>query len=413
MARPPLPATGAINWQDVMNSAIYDVSDRADAALAQTSTGMPGVAALDSFAGSSDDAKLAAAISFAGSQTYPPSIRLGSRLYTFNQPLGRVYDGFSIEGPVDSWKSSAAAKTAGCEVHLALTPRSGEPAGYWLEATTGSIWNWSVRNIYFSGTGSTQFCQAKGSANGGGLMQGCSFHSLQFNGFRSVFGNAATKCSLQISVIDGYWSIQGSTDTPVHLGGSDNRGLFADGLNIDSGAAANGRYHIILDYLDKSNIGPVYVNCDTVGWRGIKILGGAGNGGGLIIRGAIIEGRNATNAALGELVTVQGGWPVLDGCTIDCGMTSPSAGEVGMVSCTGSNSGVTVRDCTFELASGQNPATVPCIHISNGATAYIAGAIPWQRDTGSPSWGSNLPRLEVASGAGTVISDATVNRVAV
>lgn len=368
---------------------------------------------LDDFTDSGDDAKLAAAVSYAGAQTYAPKIMLSNRYHSFTQPLGRVFDGFSIEGPVDSWKSAAAAQNSGCEVHLALTPRTGEPAGYWLEATTGNIWNWSVRNIYFTGTSNTQFCQAKGSGNGGGLMQGCSFHSLQFNGFRSVFGNAATKCAMQISVIDGYWSIQGSTDTPVRLGGSDNRGIFADGLNIDSGAAPNGNYHLIFDYLDKSNIGPVYVNCDTVGWRGVKFLGGSGNGGGLSMTGAVIEGRNATNAALGELVTVQGGWPVLDKCTIDCGMTSPSAGEVGMVSCIGANAGVTLRDCTFELASGQDPTKVPCVHIGTGGRANISAAIPWQRDTGSPLWAGNLPRVEVTADAGTVLNDASVNRVAV
>lgn len=388
-------------------------SDALFATVGSVGSGMPGSVALDSFAGSTDDAKLAAAISQQGAQTYPGPIRLSNRLYTFHNALGRVYDGFAIEGPLDSWKSSAAAKTSGCEVHLALTPRSGEPAGYWLEATTGNIWNWSVRNIYFSGDSNTQFCQAKGSSNGGGLMQGCSFHSLQFNGFHSVFGNSSTKCAMQISVVDGYWSIQGSTDTPVHIGGSDNRGIFADGLNIDSGATSNNRYHIILDYLDKSNIGPIYVNCDQVGWRGVKVLGGAGNGGGLTITGAIIEGRNATNSCPGELVTIQGGWPIFQGCTIDCGMTAPLSTEHGMVSCAGANSGVTLRDCTFELASGTNPATLPCVYLDNGATANLQGAIPWQRNTGSPSWGTNLPRVNKTSTAGTLISDTSWNIQAV
>lgn len=370
-------------------------------------SGMPGSVALDSYAGSTDDAKLAAAISDQGAQTYPGPIRLSNRYHVFNNTLGRVYDGFAIEGPLDSWKSAAAAKTSGCEVHLAITPQSGEPAGYWLNnASGGSVWNWSVRNIYFSGTGSTQFISSKGS---GSLLQGCSFHSLQFNGLHSVFGNSTDKCAFQISVIDGYWSIEGCADTAVHLGGSDNRGLFADGLNIDSGidVTASGKYHIILDYLDKSNVGPVYVNCDTKGWRGIKILGGSGNGGGLSITGAIIEGRNATNPALGELVTVQGGWPVLDHCTIDCGMTSPSAGEVGMVSCIGANAGVTLRDCTFELASGQDPTKVPCVYIGTGARAKLYGAIPWQRDTGSPSWGTSLPRVNHTADAGTILDDST------
>lgn len=364
---------------------------------------------LDSFDGADDDAKLSAAITYAGAQTYPPVIALGNRKYTFNNELGRVYDGFTIEGPADSWKSSASAQRSGCEVSLALTPRSGEPAGYWLEATTGTIWNWCVRNIYFTGTGSSQFLRAKGTGAGGGLLDGCTFHSLQFNGLRSVFGNGSEKCAMQLSNITGHWSIQGCTDTAVRLGGSDNRKLWGDGLNIDSGTAVSGTYHMIFDYLTKSNVGPIYVNCDSAGWRGIKILGSNQNGDGLTITGAIIEGRNATNPAKGELITIQGGGPVIRDSTIDCGMTAPYSGDKGMVSIIGSGAQAVLDGCTFELASGQDPASLVCVYVGSGARATVRNILPMQRDTGSPAWGTNLPIVAVEAGS-TGRTDDTVNK---
>jgi hypothetical protein len=367
---------------------------------------------LDSFDGASDTAKLAAAISYAGAQTYAPVIALSNRKYTFTAELGRVYDGFTIEGPADSWKSSAAAKQSGCEVALNLTPRAGEPAGYWLEATSGTIWNWAVRNIYFSGTGSTQFLRAKGAANGGGLLDGCTFHSLQFNGFRTVFGNGSEKCAMQLCVIDGYWSIQGCTDTACRIGGSDNRGIFADGLNIDSGASAGGKYHMIFDYCSKSNVGPVYVNCDSAGWRGVKILGNNANADGLDFYGVTIEGRNATNAAQGELVTVQGGWPHFHGGTIDCGMTSPSAGEVGMISVVGSTAHATFDGVCIDLASGQDPASISVFYVGSGGEINTKNIRRMQRDTGSPAWGANLPSVYAETGTIVHKDDTVTQRVA-
>jgi hypothetical protein len=105
--------------------------------------GVPGTVALDSFSGT-DEAKLTAAMSYAGAQTYAPTILLGNRLHQFSTTRA-TYEGFRIQGPPGPGNAEKSAKANNCRIEL-----NGLPAGAaWLDTgiTTGERFNLNVHDL--------------------------------------------------------------------------------------------------------------------------------------------------------------------------------------------------------------------------------------------------------------------------
>jgi len=366
-----------------MDQGISDAHD----ALSSLGRGV----ALDSFPGSTDDAKLTAAMSSEAAQTYPRPILLGPRAYTFNQAR-TLYDGFALIGM--EGMSNAELSSAGTSKTRVTT----SVGSTWLSANGGARsgsqqWDVTIRNIAFTGSSSTQWL-------GGSAVIWCmNLKDLSFTGYKSILGSQATKLLLNLCLFDGWLSFNNSYNGAIHIGGSDNN-LFMGMTNIDSGTAyvsaggSNGQYHLWLDGLEKTQIGPIYLTAEG-GWNGIRVSGTAYNttssnlGGPNWIHGAKVEGRNSGAPCNGSLIRVEGGSLVLTDSWLGYAMASPSTPghspqDAGVVHQTAGN--VALRGCTYDRAGGV-AETVPLL--------YQAGGVATLKDTYVGAKGgtwSGLPR---------------------
>ncbi len=360
---------------------------------------------LDSYTQASDDDKLTAAMADAQAATYRPTIRLMNRAYTF--AIQRVlYDGFRIEGPPGYSNAEKGSANMACQVTL-------NGGGVWLTgSSTASTFDVYVGQIDFKGSSSTQFMASPTQT-----LYCCMLRDLTFSGFKSVLGSQAAKMLITLCQFDGYWEVNNSYNGAIHLGGSDNIGLWPAGMALDSGTAfatagaANGQYHLWLDGLEKSTIGPLYITAEGA-WNGVRVTGsGIGStsnnqGGPLDFWSPKIEGRNAGAPCNGSLLRVEGGIVNINGGWISYGMASPatpghSPADAGIIHQTGGQ--LSVSKTTYDHASAVAEA-VPFIY-SAGGIAYVDKI--WRASKGGV-W-TGLPRYTAAGG--TVNADASVTAV--
>jgi hypothetical protein len=368
----------------------------------------PGEVLLDSFAGANDDAKLAAAMTYASAQTFMPAIRLTNRAHTFTQTLGQPYDGFTLIGSSTGWGD----QTPRTKVTLNITPAAGDTIGYWINCSSAQVWDYYIGNINFvSSNTKTQFIRTQSSTSS--VLWNCTFHNLSFASFYAVLGNSAEALTIDLCEITGTWSILQAYDTPVALKGADNRAIFRDGLNIGSGttpaAGANGKYLLWFTSLSKSNIGPMYITADN-GWRGIKYQGSSSSGYGTTITGAVIEGRNPGDPCVGILVNVIGGAVTLRDCNVNCGMTAPSAGENGLIQISGTDTQVVIDGCSFGHATGV-AVTTPCVYVTGTAAQVRVRNVTHSVRSGGPTWGTQLPVVQQTTAGLVKDSDTSISLV--
>jgi hypothetical protein len=164
MARPPLPAVTTDDvWGQVLTDAVYDVSDRVDAInvtggnYTVSGSSVAG-AALDSFSGADDDAKLTAALAYAAAQTIKPAILLTNREYTFALKSRQVYSGMKIIGPEGHGDQQRSANSIPCSVKFTGKPSGSETVAVWwqLPANT-SIFNVEFNRLGLQGNSQAQF----------------------------------------------------------------------------------------------------------------------------------------------------------------------------------------------------------------------------------------------------------------
>jgi len=321
---------------------------------------------LDSFSGSSDDAKLSAAMSQESARDYPRPILLGPRQHTFTQSRP-MYDGFALIG-VQGMSNAEIGSRGTTKTRVTVNTN-----GVWLQAN-GSVrsgsqnWDVTIRNIAFTGTSSTQWM-------GGSAVIWCmNLRDLSFSGFKSILGSQSSKLLINLCLLDGWLSFNNSYNGTIHVGGSDNN-LFMGMTNIDSATAylspggSTGQYHVWLDGLEKTQIGPIYLTAEG-GWGGIRVSGTAYNttssnlGGPNWIYGAKIEGRNAGASSNGNLIRVDGGSLIVRDSWLGYAMSSPSSQghspqDAGVVHQTGGQ--VSLLGCTYDRASGV-AETVPLLY---------------------------------------------------
>src|SRR3954454_3026083 len=94
---PPINSTNLNKIEDGIARA------QATAEAAQAAVAATGIVPLDSFTGSSDDAKLSAAMSYCAARTYKPFIGLTSRAHSFSGARGTPYSGFGLVGGGRGW----------------------------------------------------------------------------------------------------------------------------------------------------------------------------------------------------------------------------------------------------------------------------------------------------------------------
>lgn len=388
----------------MLNSAINDVSDRADQAisLAQSNAvgGVPGVVPLDSFAGATDDDKLDAALAYAGAQTYIPAIQFPNRTVTLAKS-GRIpFSGMKLIGPPGAGPKNlelAGGKYTNGKVQLNV----GNGTSSWFNGS-GSLYDIYIGDLAFAGGGSVaQFWhQATGT------LYACQFHNLTFYGFKHVFGQPTAKALLTQVLFTGHWTAVSFWDTQFTLGGSDNSLWMGGYLNIGPSQAASqnggGKFQLIFDGVGKTDCGDLYVTCQN-NWRGVRILG---NQAKLNFYGGQYEGfkpsgtgtGGGSSRADGSVIRIENGVNTFWGPWLGYAVATPDATNHGYVEVTGGES-VIYRPV---MALGATPESTPMVYCSGGSVSVRDAG----RDLSNSTW-TGLP-LVTATGSGTVKSDSSV-----
>lgn len=369
----------------------------------QTVTGGSGDAAtpygrvfLDDYAGADDDAKLTAALTEVSADTYPRTITLRARAYTFTTANRVAFTGLRIEGPPGYGNPERGQTKMPSRVTLSMS-------GPWfINPLNTDVFSVSFHQLSFTGGSSASLI----GQNGSGTWYCLSMRDIYSSGLRTVIGTQATKVLMTAASFTGDWEINNCYNGAFHMGGSDNV-FWSDGMLLDSGTAFNtagsatGQYHIWFDYMQKSHIGPLYITAEGP-WAGIRISGGAYNsassniGGPLSFYGIRLEGRNTNQPSDGSLVRVEGGYVNFRDCWFGFAMQSPASQghtpqDAGVIHVMSSGA-VLVDGCTYTRATGV-AETVPFIYSNSTAPVRVRNI--W----GGETW-SGLPRVQQAAGSG-------------
>jgi hypothetical protein len=369
------------------------------------------VVTVDSFGGSTDDAKFQAAVSFAASQTYPPAIQFTNRSYSLSTPV-TCFPGFRMIGPFGEGISNAelgSTNSKMCAVNISTN-------GVFLNVRGGDAWDNYIGGLCFLGAAGTTFIS---STDGSSTWHCSKMHDVSFHSFKTVLGSQAQKLLVLASQIDGWFEIAGTYNGGMHIGGSDSR-LFMDGALIDSSTAylsaggANGQFHLWCDWMDNTTIGPMYITAEA-GWGGIRVSGPPYNSGIpsnlsmlTFSPGLVVEGRNASAPCAGSVIRVEGGNVHITHAYLARAMSSPSTmqhspSDGGTVMVTGG--ALSLRDCIYDRYSGQ-PETAYFVCTSSSGPVQVSGTTV---ATEGGTW-TGLPRVHNA-GSGILMTDSLVTVV--
>lgn len=389
-----------------LENGVRDAAATADTALTAAqasapsgggtgSTALVGGVALDSFTGTTDDAKLTAALSYVAAQTVKPPIIFANRQYSFSQAGRTVFSGMKLAGPYAHGNQQRAANSIPNDIRF-----SG--SGVWWQLASGSVFDVGLYGLSFQGNSGAQFM-----AGGSSVLWTSVFRDLGFNLWGNVLGTPAAKLLMTANLFDGWWNVNNGYGTAFTLGGSDCN-LWTDGMLLDSQPSfmPAGQYHLIASYLQKTTIGPLFITCDQR--SGILVQGGA-NGGPLVFCGqGRAEGRNDTTPCYGSNVRIDGGNNTFRDWWISYGATNLSGsghtGEGGVITVTGGQtlfSGV-----TYDRASGV-AETVPFIYQSGGY-ARVRDVFTAAR---SQTWSTfpGKPRVQTVGGVLDADNSVTVS----
>lgn len=363
-----------------------------------------GVVPFDSFAGANDEAKLTAAISAIGADTYHRTLVLTNRSHSFSTSRAVPFPGFKIQGPGGYSNADKGANYMTAQVALSMS-------GPWWHNNGTNAWDMSLRGLAFTGgSGATVVGQS-----GGGSWWRLHMRDISASGLKSVAGTQATPILLTGAFWDGFWEINNSYSGAFHIGGSDNR-LFMNGGFLDSDPAFNsgaaGQAHLWLDYCENTTVGSLYITCEGP-WAAVHVSGPAfgstsdNQGGEIDFFGTRAEGRNANQPCYGAPVRVDGGIVSWTGGGVSFGMSSPasmghSPADAGMIHHAGGT--LNVDKVTYDRATGVGEST-PFVYTASTGDCIVKGV---RREYRGGTW-TQRPLVSLKSGvAENRIVDATV-----
>lgn len=360
-----------------------------------------GAVSLWSFPGATPDAKMTNALSYIAAQTVttPPLLMspdpaAGSGSVGFSQAGRQIFNGLKVVYPYGFGNQQRAAESIPCDVRYSGT-------GSWWVLPSGNTYDVEFSGIGFQGNSGSTFLDG----SSGGVLWTSKFHDLGFNLWKHVMGTPTAKLLMTACLWSGWWNINNSYNTAISVGGSDCN-LFTEGALIDSptafmGTSNPGNYHVRLDRLQKSSVGPIYMTNEKV--SGIWIDTGSTEGA-LILNGSgRSEGRNNAQPCWGSNMRIGGsGQVTIRDWWVAYGMSNPNqnghTGEGGVITQTGAR--VLYDGLIYDRADGV-AETVPFIFVSGG-TARVRNIQTANRGGG---W-TGLPRVDQAGG--TVDADSSV-----
>jgi hypothetical protein len=350
------------------------------------SMGQGGYIPFSTFTGATDDAKLAAAVSYVASLSYRPPVVLDeNRMYTFNNAHPDPPHGWHLTGPLGGIGGNPEQST-----------KNQSPArvtinyvGTWINL---SVTKWNLRYSNIDWYGNTNCTWLNSPTQTLWRLQ---LGSNGFDGFRNVIGTYSSGCLMTGCDIYGSWDVANGSDTSFHMTGSDNN-LFMDGMYIDSPlTTADGRPHLWADYLTKTVIGPVYATAQNR-WSGLYVTGSATWGNGLVLApGSRWEGRNESVPSIGATIRIAGGGLTIYGAAINFGMTNAAngRGDAGQIHQSGGN--LVVRDCSHARATAAVDGQDTPFVYSTGGTLAVSGIQTSAQ--GGNTW-TDVPVVQMAGG---------------
>jgi hypothetical protein len=179
----------------------------------------------------------------------------------------------------------------------------------------------------------------------------------------------------------GHWECNAGWDTQFHIGGSDNSFWMDSICNVDSSrAAGSGVYHVMFDFLQKSDIGYIYSTAQN-GWKSMLLAGSAPFG--CRFFGGTYEGESATaNPATASLIDITGGNWTFFGTSFNHVSSSGVNGAI-----TQSGGEVSFYSPVYIRASA-TAATWPLFYQTGGAAQFITPVCGTSGESVRARWAS-------------------------
>lgn len=292
-----LPAQGSTAWYSHYEALDAEIRSRSGA-LWQ----------IDGFPGASDDAKFGAALSAASAVSgKKPILQFPGRYFGPLTTTRTPYSGMRLVGPDGNDGVKNLEIGGGNYVNHAVRVQTGTGTNS-LFVQSSTLQDIVFANVAFSGSAGSQFWH---NTNPNSFtIYPTLWHSLSFDGFNSVLGDAANQFTVTQGVFSGHWTVLNYQTTPLHLGGSDNSLWMAGYLNSNSppSVAGGGKPILHLDWMEKTNVGYIYITAEN-GWSGVRV--DAPQSRDVTFFGGTFEGRSPTNPATYPVVDVRGGRVVM------------------------------------------------------------------------------------------------------
>ena len=256
-----------------------------------------------------------------------PAVLFDSKAYSFSTPIG-LYSGMALVGG----KQAAAHEysratvfnwTGGSGSSLFTFPGAQPPQGY---PSDGSPRDISVAWIQLQGGGSTHCLPKNDPSSGsyqGRTLWMANLHGCGFKNFATVWWGWGDGTS-----VSGPTHVQGCTDTPFFLGGSENS-LFGNGSFsfMDSSLAAWGSAGkpFIRSLLSKSSIGNVMITGRKTAY-GLSVEGGHS----LLVSGTCFDAQDSDPMHGASLRVSGGDGVVVQGASFKGAMNAPASAAGGV-----------------------------------------------------------------------------------
>lgn len=417
MTRPrPWPTPDSDNWNTNAEVNWDYAIDTADAALAMaranTAGGLPGVVTLDSFPGSTDDAKLDGywALCLSASTTRRPACLFPARDLFFNK--SRVtFSGMRLlfPGRDMGWLNPEISGSNGSFVNHRVTLGSAitNGANSWLVGTT-TTYDTALIGAVIVGHANVQVYDHPIAA---GTCYAGHFADLTFMNCKHAFGRPAEPMSITLTTMDGILTNVGVADTQYSFRGSDNW-LTPTAMNYGWAGANAGKYLARFSNLSKSWVKNWYLTARG-GSRAILVEGPANQQGGLFIQDCVIEGQNYQDPAMGALIRQTGGNAFYQNMALNFGMFRPSdftdVADTALIMVDG---GVAVVDSISTCRASGVAETVPIVETTNRtssggtATAYVGKVIAMPAN--GQGWTGGKARTKQTAGVLNLLDSSAI-----
>jgi hypothetical protein len=370
-----------------------------------TTSGQSGKVLLSSFSGSTDDARLTNALSYAAAQTRRPVIVLdrgvgGGTDITFSQSR-TTYSGMRFTGPAENtgWQNTEIAGSNGAYTPGRVTLNVGNAASSWLVGNT-TTYSIGVQDICFNGNGNSQFFEHTIAA---GTCYCANFRNLQFNSFKHIMGRPAEPMSCTLGTWEGVWNVTGVADQQISLRGSDNW-FCPTAFNIGWNNAPANTYLIRISNVSKSWMSGIYATARnttfaTAGCRAFLNEGPASQQGGMFVSNCVIEGQNLNEYTTGALIVILGGGVTFHHNALNFGMGQPAlSGDTADIMISGGHVRLDSFDINKAATRSENTAVIRA----------TGGRVSIKEFEGQGSWNNAILPLALNAGATLFRTDASV-----